>query len=42
VQPDGIWYCDVTPESILRIAQQHLAGGEVVEELVFHRGPAST
>jgi (2Fe-2S) ferredoxin len=39
VQPDGVWYYDVTPENMARIARQHLAGGELVEELVFHRGP---
>ena len=41
VQPDGVWYYDVTPENMARIAQQHLVKGEVVEELVFHRGPAA-
>lgn len=41
VQPDGVWYYNVTPENMLRIAQQHLVNGEVVEELVFHRGPTT-
>lgn len=39
VQPDGVWYHDVTPQNMDRIARQHLVGGEVVDELVFHRGP---
>lgn len=39
VQPDGIWYYNVTPENMDRIIAQHLAAGQPVEELVFHRGP---
>jgi len=39
VQPDGIWYYDVTPENMDRIIEQHLVGGQPVEDLVFHRGP---
>lgn len=40
VQPDGVWYYDVTPDNMDRIIDQHLVGGQPVEELVFHRGPA--
>ena len=39
VQPDGVWYYDVTPQNMDRIIEQHLVGGRPVEELVFHRGP---
>ncbi|QDF98912.1 Fe-S-binding domain-containing protein [Azoarcus sp. DD4] len=39
VQPDGVWYYNVTPENMQRIVDHHLVGGEVLEELVFHRGP---
>jgi len=39
VQPDGIWYYNVTPENMDRIVREHLVGGRVVEDLVFHRGP---
>jgi len=39
VQPDGVWYYNVTPDNMDRIVEQHLVGGRVVEELVFHRGP---
>ena len=39
VQPDGIWYYDVTPENMDRIIGQHLVGGQPVDDLVFHRGP---
>jgi len=42
VQPDGVWYYNVTPENMQRILDQHLVGGEVVADLVFHQGPAIT
>lgn len=37
VYPDGIWYAGVTPELLERIVLEHLKGGKVVEEAVFHR-----
>ena len=37
VQPDGIWYYNVTDKNIDRIIAEHLQNGRVVEELVFHR-----
>lgn len=39
VQPDGVWYYDVTPANMDRIIAEHFVGGRVVEDLVFHRGP---
>lgn len=39
VQPDGVWYCGVTPEAMDRIIVEHLKGDRPVEEHVFHRGP---
>lgn len=39
VQPDGIWYHDVTPANMDRIVNEHLLGGQPVEALIFHRGP---
>ncbi len=39
VQPDGVWYYDVTPDNMDRIIAQHLVGGRPVDDLVFHRGP---
>ncbi|NNN04946.1 MAG: hypothetical protein HKL90_03500 [Elusimicrobia bacterium] len=41
VQPDGVWYCDVTAEVMDRIIVEHLKGGRPVEEHVFHRGPGA-
>ena len=37
VYPEGIWYAGVTPELLERIVIEHLKGGRVVEEAVFHR-----
>lgn len=37
VQPDGIWYYNVTPENLDRIISEHLVGGVPVDALVFHR-----
>jgi len=39
VQPDGIWYYNVNEANLDRIIQQHLVGGEPVEDLIYHRGP---
>jgi (2Fe-2S) ferredoxin len=39
VQPDGVWYYNVTPQNMDRIIEQHLLGGRPVEDLIFHRGP---
>ena len=37
VQPDGIWYYNVTEANLDRIIEQHLVNGEPVEELIYHR-----
>lgn len=37
VQPDGTWYYNVTPDNMDRIIEQHLVGGQPVQELVFHQ-----
>ncbi|OIQ98980.1 ferredoxin, 2Fe-2S [mine drainage metagenome] len=39
VQPDGIWYYNITPENLQRVVREHLVGGRPVEDLIFHRGP---
>ncbi len=42
VQPDGTWYYNVTPQNMDRIIEDHLVGGQAVEELVFHQGPGES
>jgi (2Fe-2S) ferredoxin len=37
VYPEGVWYSGVTPELLERIVVEHLKGGRVLEEAVFHR-----
>lgn len=39
VYPDGVWYRGVTPENGLRIVDEHIIGGNVVEELAFLNNP---
>jgi (2Fe-2S) ferredoxin len=39
VYPEGTWYRHVTTENAERIIQQHLIGGQVVEDLCFARNP---
>jgi (2Fe-2S) ferredoxin len=37
VYPEGVWYHGVTPVLLGRIVTEHLRGGRVVDEAVFHR-----
>lgn len=37
VYPEGVWYAHVDEDAAEKIIEQHLKGGEVVEELVFAR-----
>ncbi|MEJ7655180.1 MAG: (2Fe-2S) ferredoxin domain-containing protein [Chloroflexia bacterium] len=34
VHPDKVWYAGLTPEAIIQIVRQHLAGGEPVKRWV--------
>lgn len=42
VQPDGVWYYNAIRENMQRIVDEHLVGGQPVEDLVFHRGPSTS
>ncbi len=37
VYPEAVWYCRVDQAAVDRIVREHLIGGRVVEDLLFHR-----
>jgi (2Fe-2S) ferredoxin len=39
VYPEGTYYCGMTADRIPEFVEEHLVGGQVVEEWVFARNP---
>jgi len=39
IQPDGIWYYNITDANLDRIIEQHLIAGQPVVDLMYHQGP---
>ncbi len=39
IHPEASWYFGVDSERFERIVKEHLQGGKVVEDYVFHQGP---
>lgn len=35
IYPEGVWYGKITPEDVTRIAEEHLEGDRVVQDLLI-------
>ncbi len=41
IQPDGVWYYNITIDKLDRIINEHLVAGNPVREWVFHENPST-
>lgn len=37
ILPEMVWYSNVHPSSVDRVIEQHLLGGCIVEQMLYHR-----
>ncbi len=37
IYPEGVWYCQVQPEDIQEIVEEHLLGDRIVSRLLLHK-----
>jgi (2Fe-2S) ferredoxin len=37
ILPEMIWYSDVQPQEVTLVVEQHLLGGQIVKQMLYHR-----